>query len=246
MTEVLGRLQSTIKQKHSLGAQRGHVGKTLKMAEHADAVASVPLTGHRACGQAWDSVNVHDQVARQVMDLPELRLQVTEYRAGVKVYPRCPYREHAAFPDHVPGRVQYGLRVHGLAVYLNTAHFVPLERTTEILEDLCGARPSGGIVALNLQLAANRLVNFKTQLKATLLEQSILHADETNSVLARTDPQQGLGRKVNRKLQWPYMVNCAEGHERAPVVHGLLGTQRLGDILSASCTARAVWSSPPA
>ena len=246
MTEVFGRLQSTIKQKHSLGAQRGHVGKTLKMAEHADAVASVPLTGHRACGQAWDSVNVHDQVARQVMDLPELRLQVTEYRAGVKVYPRCPYREHAAFPDHVPGRVQYGLRVHGLAVYLNTAHFVPLERTTEILEDLCGARPSGGIVALNLQLAANRLVNFKTQLKATLLEQSILHADETNSVLARTDPQQGLGRKVNRKLQWPYMVNCAEGHERAPVVHGLLGTQRLGDILSASCTARAVWSSPPA
>ena len=40
-------------------------------------------------------------------------------------------------------------------MYLNAAHFVPLERTTEILEALCGARPSDGNIALNLQLAAN-------------------------------------------------------------------------------------------
>ena len=43
----------------SSGAQRGHVGKTLKMADHADEVVSVPLTGQCICGQAWDSVNVH-------------------------------------------------------------------------------------------------------------------------------------------------------------------------------------------
>ena len=76
----------------SSGAQRGHVGKTLKMAEHADEVLSLPLTGYCACGQAWDSADVHDQVAQRVHDflartdpqqgpcrLPELCLQVTEY-----------------------------------------------------------------------------------------------------------------------------------------------------------------------
>ena len=65
--------------------------------------------------------------------------------------------------------MQYGPRVHGLAVYLNAAHFVPLERTSEILEALCGARPSDGTIVLNLKLAAEHLVDFETQLKAALL-----------------------------------------------------------------------------
>ncbi|XLE15109.1 IS66 family transposase (plasmid) [Deinococcus altitudinis] len=181
----------------SSGAQHGHVGKTLKMAEHVDEVVVLPLTGHCACGHAWESVNAQGQVARQVMDLPELRLQVTEYRADVKVCPGCRHRQHAPFPDHVPGQVQYGPRVHGLAVYLNAAHFVPLERTSEILEALCGARPSDGTIMLNLQLAADRLVDFETQLKAALLQRPVLHADET-------------GSKVNGKLQWMHVVSCAQ------------------------------------
>ena len=96
---------------------------------------------------------------------------MTEYRAEVKVCPGCRHRQHALFPDDVPGQVQYGPRVHGLAVYLNAAHFVPLERTTEILEALCGARPSDGTIVSNLQLAADRLIDFETQLKAALRQQ---------------------------------------------------------------------------
>ena len=142
-------------------------------------------------------MNVEDQVARQVMDLPEVQLQVTEYRAEIKVCPGCRCRQHAPFPDHLPGQVQYGPRVHGLAVYLSAAHFVPLARTTDILEALCGARPSDGTIVLNLQLAANRLVDFETQLKAALLQQPVLHAGET-------------GSKVNGKLQWMHVVSCAQ------------------------------------
>jgi transposase len=107
-----------------------------------------------------------------------------------------------------------------LAVYLNTAHFVPLERTSEILQALCGARASDGTIVLNLQLAAERLVEFKTQLKAALLQQPGLHADATGSFLARTDSQQGPGRKVNGKLQWMHVVSCAQltqyGHHAQP------------------------------
>lgn len=57
-------------------------------------------------------------------------------------------------------------------MYLNAAHFVPLERTTEILEALCGARPSDGNIALNLQLAANQLMDFE----ATTFPASICRA----------------------------------------------------------------------
>ena len=181
----------------SSGAQRGHVGKTLKMAAHVDEVVSLPLTGHCTCGHAWERVHAQGQVARQVHDLPELRLQVTEYRADVKVCPECRHRQHAPFPDYVSGQVQYGPRVHGLAVYLNAAHFVPLNRTGEILEALCGARPSDGTIVLNLKVAADRLIDFETQLKTALLRQPVLHADET-------------GSRVNGKLQWMHVVSCAQ------------------------------------
>ncbi|CAM4303553.1 Transposase IS66 [Deinococcus marmoris] len=80
-------------------------------------------------------------------------------------------------------------------MYLNAAHFVPLERTSDILEALCGVRPSDGTVVLNLQLAADRLTDFETQLKVAL--GPVLHADET-------------GSKVNGKLQWMHVVSCAQ------------------------------------
>ena len=72
-----------------------------------------------------------------------------------------------------------------------------MERTSEILDALCGARPSDGTIALNLNLAAARLEDFETQLKAALCQQPVLHADET-------------GSKVNGRLQWMYVVSCAQ------------------------------------
>jgi transposase len=39
-------------------AQRGHVGKTLKMVEHPDEVVSLTLDGSCACGQDWETVAV--------------------------------------------------------------------------------------------------------------------------------------------------------------------------------------------
>jgi transposase len=179
------------------GGQVGHPGKTLKMVEHPDEVVTLPLQGHCGCGQSWGEVEVTDLLARQVHDLPELRLQVTEYQAEVKVCPQCQRREQALFPTHVPGQVQYGPRLLGSAVYLNTAHFIPLERVTQIVAALFGAFLSDGTVALNLNLAAQRLTGFETTLKTALLKQPVLHADET-------------GSKVNGKLHWLHVVSCGQ------------------------------------
>ena len=93
--------------------------------------------------------------------------------------------------------MQYGPRLYGLAVSLNSAHFIPLERTSQILDALCGARLSDGTIVLNLNLAAERLAGFETHLKAASLTQPVLHADET-------------GSPVNGKLQWMYVVSCAQ------------------------------------
>jgi len=181
----------------SSGAQPGHPGKTLKMVEHPDEVVTLPVTGHCGCGQTWDMVAVSNELTRQVLDLPEIRLHAVEYRTQVKICPTCHHREQAAFPDHVPGQVQYGPRIHGLAVYLNAVHFVPLKRTSNILEALCGAKRSDGTIVRSMNVAAGRLAAFETELKATLLEEPGLHADET-------------GSKVGGTLAWMHVVSCKQ------------------------------------
>lgn len=75
--------------------------------------------------------------------------------------------------------------------------FVPLKRTSNILEAICGARLSDGTISLNLKLAAQRLVPFETELKAALLKESDLHADET-------------GCKVKGKLAWMHVVSSKQ------------------------------------
>ncbi|ABF44030.1 transposase IS66 (plasmid) [Deinococcus geothermalis DSM 11300] len=185
------------KSERSSGGQRGHPGKTLKFSDEPDDIQPLPLTGQCGCGQAWDEVKATEHLARQVHDLPELRLHITEFQAEVKICPRCGCRGQAAFPEHVPGQVQYGPRLHALTTYLNVVHFVPLQRVTQITDALFGASISDGTVALNINLASERLKPFEDDLKAGLRQQPVLHADET-------------GAKVNGKLNW-FHVACFAG-----------------------------------
>ncbi len=211
-----------VKTNRPSGGQTGHVGKTLEMSPQPDDVIVLPVTGHCTCGQAWDEVPVQDQLARQVHDLPETRLHVTEYRADVKICPCCTARQQAAFPTTVPGQVQYGPRVHALTTVLNTVHFIPLARTAELINTLYGTAPCEGTIVLNLNLAAERLEVFEAQLKDALRAEPVLYADET-------------GSKVNGKLHWLHIVTCApytlyghhqsRGHE-ALVAMGVLPDYR--------------------
>jgi len=72
------------------------------MSAQPDDVIVLPVIGQCECGQAWDDVPVQDRLARQVHDLPETRLHVTEYQAEVKICPYCTARQQAAFPVTVP------------------------------------------------------------------------------------------------------------------------------------------------
>lgn len=156
------------------GGQPGHVGTTLELSQQPDEVIVLPVTGHCTCGQAWENVLVQERLARQVVDLPETRLHITEYQAEVKICPFCTVRQQAAFPAAVPGQVQYGPRVHALTTYLNVSHFVPLARTAEIISTLYGTAPSEGTITLNLTLAAERLKFFEAQLKDALRAEPVL------------------------------------------------------------------------
>lgn len=182
------------KSERSSGGQKGHPGKTLKFSDQPDEIQTIPLTGTCSCGASWGDVEVANCLARQVHDLPEIRLHITEYQAEVKFCPNCGCRGQAAFPEHVPGQVQYGPRFHAFTTLLNVGHFIPLERVAQLTDALFGASISDGTVAFNINLAADRLKPFEDDLKAGLKQQAVLHADET-------------GTRVNGKLNW-FHVAC--------------------------------------
>ncbi len=76
--------------------------------------------------------------------------------------------------------------------------FHSIERVTQITDALFGASISDGTVALNVNLASERLKTFEDDLKAGLRQQAVLHANET-------------GIKVGGKLNWFHVACSAKG-----------------------------------
>jgi transposase len=81
-----------------------------------------------------------------VFDIPAVRIEVTAHRAAIKVCPACGHANKGSFPASVRQAVQYGPMVHTWASYLTNQHHIPVERTTEIFEDLVQHRVSEGTV----------------------------------------------------------------------------------------------------
>ena len=76
---------------------------------------------------------------RQVFDLAERPLMVTEHQASIYRCAHCRGETKAAFPDGVVSPVQYGERVKAAAIYLNIQQLIPEDRAAQALSDLFGA-----------------------------------------------------------------------------------------------------------
>jgi transposase len=135
------------------GGQKGHKGDTLRQVAEPDAVIEHQASACRHCGAGLDAGSVIGQEKRQVFDLPERLLLVTEHRALIHACPCCLGKTRAAFPDGVVSPAQYGERIKAAAVYLNTQQLVPEERVAQALQDLfdaaaaCGASVAGWVRA---------------------------------------------------------------------------------------------------
>ena len=100
-----------------------------------------------ACSQSGlslDNVDVTADEKRQVFDIPSIRIEVTAHRAEIKTCPECGAENRGVFPQNVTGSVQYGTGVKTWAAYFQSQHFVSVERTAQIFEDLLNHRIAEG------------------------------------------------------------------------------------------------------
>jgi len=179
------------------GGQQGHAGSTLKAVEHPDYVEKHVVRQCQSCQASLENVRAKRFEKRQVFDVPQSRLEVTEHIAEVKDCPRCHQTSKGMFPSEVSQPVQYGQRIKAQMVYFNQQHHIPLERTAEIIEDLYEQSVSEGtIVEVCNQMSqqvAPVIEMIAAELKGTT---ETAHFDET-------------GGRINGKLWWFHVVCTA-------------------------------------
>lgn len=163
------------------GGQPGHKGHTLETTSSPDHVIEHRPEVCSGCGTTFgDAATVEKTERRQIYDLPEsIKLEVTEHRAQQVVCPCCGVRNGAAFPKGVSGRTQYGPRIASLALSLHHEHSVSCHRTTQILNQLAGARFCAGTLA-NVTRRAGKVAAEDAPARQTALKaETATHADET-------------------------------------------------------------------
>jgi len=148
------------------GGQPGHPGQTLRMVTTPDRTVRHPVERCTGCGRSLAGQAPDRVERRQVFDLPEPTLEVTEHQADVKTC-ACGCVTRAAFPPEVTAPVQYGLRVKSVAVYLKEYQLLPFDRLTEILRDLFACDTfSEGTLANMITACAHRLGPVEAILRA--------------------------------------------------------------------------------
>jgi transposase len=121
------------------GGQKGHKGETLRQSAEPDRIATHEAATCRHCGCALSRAMASGLERRQVFDLPERLIEVTEHRGLVYACACCGEETRAAFPEGVAGPAQYGARIRAAAVYLHASQLIPEDRTAQALADLIGA-----------------------------------------------------------------------------------------------------------
>jgi transposase-like protein len=115
----------------------------------------------------------------------EIRLEVTEHQVEAKTCPLCGEWNEAEFPLEVAQETQYGVRVRAQIAYFNVYHFIPMERTAELIEDLYQQPVSAGTVAATSVKVAEQVKSVNAQIRSYLIAtEEAVHFDETGMCVA--------------------------------------------------------------
>ena len=199
------------------GGQVGHKGKTLEQSSTPDKIIRhQALSECSHCSHSLKFEPVIETIKRQVFDIPDPKIEVTEHQSEVKVCPCCQQKQVAPFPDGVHAPVQYGTNVNSIALYLRTQHFIPEDRLKEIFFDLFGLSISTASLAKFCQSFSDKLIDFEQEVFKKIAEAPVKNADET-------------GFRVNGKTHWLHVYATAGlthyfiSPKRKALVQGLFG-----------------------
>jgi transposase len=199
------------------GGQEGHAGDTLRQVARPDLVVRHEACVCQHCCSPLDPKAPVAVETRQVFDLPERLLLVTEHRASAYRCEHCRRVTKAAFPEGVVSPAQYGERIKAAAVYLNVQQMIPEDRTAQAMNDIFGAPPicSASIVSW-VRKKAEELTPIYERIGERVAGEKVRHLDET-------------GYRIGGKLQWLHTTSSLcftfyrTGEKRGDIPRNLKG-----------------------
>eukprot|EP01041_Mallomonas_annulata_P021969 gene21969-42162_t len=190
------RTQSTRgKGKNPSGGQKGHAGHTLRQASMPDHVQVHDVSLCSACGLSLEDKDVHRTLKRQVFDIPEPKIEVTEHQATTKIC-TCGYVNTASFPMEATAPACYGKRIQSVSTYLSNQHFIPEDRLQDLFKDLFSVSISTASIATFNARLANTVAPFQEHVLADVKASPVKHLDET-------------GFRIGGKTQWLHVISTS-------------------------------------
>ena len=161
------------------GKQPGAPGATLSQVPDPDVVVLHRSVRCRDCDRALDDAVLVGSSSRQVFDVADPKVIVTEHRAE-KRRCVCGYETTALFPPEATAPACYGPSIKAHALYLMCAQHLPRERCAQALTDLFGVSVSTGTLDNWMREAADALVGFLAVVGGQLAAAPVVHADVTS------------------------------------------------------------------
>jgi len=161
------------------GGQKGHKGARLERVENPDHTIIHSVANCQECGHSLKQSPATGHRSRQVIDVPPLKLEVTEHQVEQKLCPDCGCQNEASFPVEAKTSVQYGSRIKSLLVYLNQYQLLPYERTVQLVEDLFSRTISQGTLYAWNTACFQHLESTEERIRQAILASEVVHFDET-------------------------------------------------------------------
>ncbi len=197
------------------GGQPGHKGSTLEIHAKPDEIITLAVDDCINCHRSLNNA-VADLERRQIFEIPEPKIWITEYQAEVKYCKHCDCHTGACFPDNVTHTTQYGPRAKSLMTYMTQYQLLPYHRASEFFKTIYNHNISVGTIVNAVNLLSNRLEKVEIEIKKLLTKSTIAHADET-------------GININSDKQWLHTVGTTQlTHYAIHKKRGRIATEDIG------------------
>jgi len=177
------------------GGQKGHKGHSLEMHPTPTHIEYYGGEGHCECGLALKNGDIKTGECRQQWDIPKPSIEVTEHRQLISTC-HCGKVHKGEFPSSLPPYISYGARLKAYTVGLVQGHFISLSRSTEIVHDQYGVKPSDGSVQNWITQAGNSFTSTYNDIRDSIANSAVAHFDES-------------GIRAKGKTQWLHVAATA-------------------------------------
>ncbi|MEK7339208.1 MAG: IS66 family transposase [Verrucomicrobiota bacterium] len=131
-----------------------------------------------ACGESLTEIAGDFNEARQVFDVPPVKLEITEYIQTKKTC-NCGHGNLGKFPDFAVAPVQYGPRLQSIVIDLVIEHKLPYERICKLTKNLFSSGLSEATVESFLERAYQKALTIHAGIIEFLKTCEIVGSDET-------------------------------------------------------------------